>query len=83
MNRNAERRTVRYTFLMTRDEYELAQKVAARDFRTLPEYLRSHIYKGAASLINIGPSAITLNENTRTPGAQNIFDTREVQHGSI
>ncbi len=42
-----ERRRVRYTMLLSAAELELAKRVAAREFRTLPEFFRAHIYRSA------------------------------------
>ena len=40
-------RTVRYTLLLTPDEFDLANRIAAREYRTLPDFFRAQIYKNA------------------------------------
>ncbi len=60
---NHERRSVRYTFLLTPDEFQLAHQVAASKFRTLPDFLRSQIHETAATLRDaFQPKVTTTNE---------------------
>ena len=43
-------RTVRYTLLLTPMEFDLANRVAQREYRTLPDFIRTQIYKNAEAL---------------------------------
>lgn len=48
MNKKSnERRTVRYTLLLTPAEREMLKKVAAREFRTVPDWLHYQIHVNA------------------------------------
>ncbi len=49
-NLTGERRQVRYVLLLSPTEMELFKAVAARDYRSLPDFLRAHIYERAEML---------------------------------
>lgn len=43
LNEKRERRNIRYTLLLAPSELDLAKKLAAREFRNLPDFFRSRI----------------------------------------
>ncbi len=43
-----QRRSARYVLLLTAEELEMAKTIAAREFRSLPDFFRRHIYESAA-----------------------------------
>lgn len=45
--RHPERRSVRYTLLLTPREWEMAKQVAECEYRSLPDFFRAAIHRGA------------------------------------
>ncbi len=65
--RKRARRTVRYTLLLFPSELQLAKKRAAREFRTLPDFFRAHIYQAAQGQKR---SATRIRRSTQVDAAQ-------------
>lgn len=57
-NQDQSARTRRYTLLLAPHEFEMAKRIAASEFRTLPDFFRMHIHERAMTL------GLTVKNNT-------------------